>query len=385
MFRSVATATALLLAILVLAGLVRAEPYESKAPRAFMVDAETGAVLYSRNADEPFPPASLAKLMTMEVVFDALKNGRVALDETFFVSEYAWRTGGAPSGTATMFAAVKSSVPLEALIKGAIVQSANDACIIIAEGMAGSEENFAQTMTERARAVGLEESTFVNPTGLPAEGQKVTAREMTLLARHLWREYPEYYGYFSQPDFEWNGIFQRNRNPLLPLEIGADGLGTGFAEASGYAITASATRQRRRVFVTLGGLTSEDERVEEARKIIDWGMRAFAKRALFAAGEAIGEVRVYGGEKSRLAVRAAESLSVLVPLGEPGRLSARIVYQGPVPAPVEEGAEVGTLQIWLGDTLSQEAPLYAAESVAKGTLRQRAVGAMGELLIGWMR
>ncbi|WP_163272705.1 D-alanyl-D-alanine carboxypeptidase family protein [Chelativorans alearense] len=385
MFRSVATAAALLLAILVLAGTVKAETFESKAPRAFMVDAETGAVLYSRNADEPFPPASLAKLMTMETVFDALKNGRLALDETFFVSEYAWRTGGAPSRTATMFAAVKSSVPLEALIKGAIVQSANDACIIIAEGMAGSEENFAAAMTKRARAIGLQESTFVNATGLPAEGQKVTAREMTLLARHLWREYPEYYRYFSQPDFEWNGIFQRNRNPLLPLEIGADGLGTGFTEASGYAITASAARQRRRVFVTLGGLTSEDERVEEARKIIDWGMRAFAKRPLFAAGEAIGEVRVYGGEKSRLAVRAAESLPVLVPLGEPERLSARIVYQGPVPAPVEEGAEVGTLQIWLDDTLSQEAPLYAAESVAEGTLTQRAVGAVGELLLGWTR
>ncbi|MCT7375397.1 D-alanyl-D-alanine carboxypeptidase [Chelativorans sp. EGI FJ00035] len=375
----------MLLAILVFAGPLWAAPFESKAPRAFMIDAETGAVLYSKNADELFPPASLAKLMTMEIVFDALKKGRLALEETFFVSEHAWRTGGAPSRTATMFAAVKSSVPLEALIKGAIVQSANDACIIIAEGMAGSEENFAHLMTERARAIGLEKSTFVNPTGLPAEGQQVTAREMTLLARHLWREYPEYYGYFSQPAFEWNGIFQRNRNPLLPLEIGADGLKTGFTEASGYAITASAARQRRRLFVTLGGLASEEERVEEARKIIDWGMRAFAKREILAAGEAIGEVNVYGGDKSRLAVRTAESLTVLMPLDEPERLSARIVYQGPVPAPVEEGAEIGTLQIWLGDTLSQEAPLYAAEPVAKGTLRQRAVGAVGELLLGWMR
>lgn len=193
MYRLVATVAGLFaLAVSMQVSPARAQLFESKAPQAFMVEAETGTILFSKNADDLFPPASLAKLMTMEVVFDALKSRRLSLEETFYVSENAWRTGGAVSGTATMFAEVTSSLPLEALIQGAIVQSANDACIIIAEGMAGSEESFARLMTERARAIGMEKSTFVNSTGLPAEGQGVTARELVLLALHLWREYPEF-------------------------------------------------------------------------------------------------------------------------------------------------------------------------------------------------
>ncbi|MDZ5697714.1 D-alanyl-D-alanine carboxypeptidase family protein [Chelativorans sp. M5D2P16] len=362
-----------------------AQPFETKAKQAYMIDAETGTVLLSKNPDTPFPPASIAKLMTMEVVFEALKSGRLSLDDGFYVSEHAWRTGGAVSGTATMFAEVTSTVPLEALIRGAVIQSANDACIAIAEGMAGAEESFAGLMTQRARRLDLEKSTFVNATGLPAEGQQVTAREMTSLAQHIWREYPEYYGYFSEPDFEWNGIRQRNRNPLLPMEIGADGLKTGYTEESGYAIVASIARQGRRLFLTLGGLESERERAEEARKVLDWGMRGFEMRTLFAEGEVIGAASVYGGAKSSVALRPAKPVAILVPLTEPERLSARIVYEGPVPAPVEEGAEIGTLQIWLGDTLSREAPVYAGEPVARGTLHQRALDAVGELLIGWMR
>src|SRR5690606_9960184 len=186
-------------------------------------DADTGTVLFAKDADTLFPPASLAKLMTMEVVFNAIKLGRLTLDDEFQVSENAWRTGGAPSRTSTMFAALKSSIRLEDLIQGVIVQSANDGCIIIAEGMAGSEENFAQMMTERARELGLPKSTFRNSTGLPAEGQHVTARELVQLADHLWRQYPEFYRFYSQPEFTWNKITQRNRNPLLGTNVGADG------------------------------------------------------------------------------------------------------------------------------------------------------------------
>lgn len=350
-----------------------------------MMDAASGAVLFSKRADEPFPPGSLAKLMTVEVIFEALKNGRLAPDDTFVISENAWRTGGAPSGTTTMFAEVKSSVPLEALLQGIIVQYANDACIAVAEAMTGSEERFGQMMTERARALGLGTSAFVNATGLPAEGQQVTVREMTALALHLWREYPEHYPIFSQPAFEWNRIFQRNRNPLLALDIGVDGLSVGYAEGSGYAITASAIRGGRRLFATLSGMDSETERLEEARKMLDWGFNAFEARRLLAAGEVVGEASVYGGEKGSVTLRTAKPLSMPVPQGDPGRLTARIVYQGPLPAPVEEGEEVGTLQISIDGTLSLEAMLLAGESVAEGTLPRRAFGAVRELLVGWAR
>ncbi|WP_309084450.1 D-alanyl-D-alanine carboxypeptidase family protein [Chelativorans sp.] len=360
--------------------------FETKAAQAFLVDGGTGAVLYQKDPDTPFPPASLAKLMTVEVVFHALKNGRLSMHDQFVVSEHAWRKGGAPSGTATMFAAVKSSVPVAALIQGIIVQQANDACIILAEAMAGSEENFAKLMNERARAIGLKTSTFVNPTGLPAEGHQVTAREMVLLAQHLQREYPQYYRYFSQPEFEWNRILQRNRNPLLRLDIGVDGLGSGFTEGIGYSIAASQKRGDRRVFAALAAIPSEEERVEETRKMLEWAMSAFQQRQLFAAGEIVGEASVYGGEEGSVPLRPQGPLVALVPAaGHEQPVSARIAYQGPLPAPVEEGTQVAKLQVWLGDTLSQETPLYAAESVAAGTLRQRAFGAVQELLVGWMR
>ncbi len=381
-FRTLSTAFAILL-ILVLPG--QAQLFETRAEQAFVIDAETGTVLYSKDADTLIPPASLAKLMTMEVVFHALKTGRLGMDDEFLVSENAWRTGGAPSGTSTMFAAIKSSIRLEDLIQGVIVQSANDGCIIIAEGMAGSEENFAQLMTERARRIGLSTSVFKNSTGLPAEGQVVTVRELALLAHHIWREYPEYYRYYSQSEFTWNKIRQTNRNPLLRMDIGADGLKTGYTSESGYAIVGSVERQGRRLFAALSGLPSENARAEEARRILDWGMRAFEKREIFATDEVVGAANLYGGEKGSVALKAKAPVAIFVPITNRDRLVARIVYEGPLRAPVEEGMPVGTLKVWIGDTLSQETPLYTAESVGTGSLHSRALDAIGELLVGWMR
>jgi len=363
----------------------QAQLFESRAGQAFMIDAETGTVLYAKDPDKLIPPASLAKLMTMEVVFHALKSGRLTMDDTFFVSEHAWRTGGAPSGTSTMFAALKSSIRLEDLIQGVIVQSANDGCIIIAEGMAGSEENFAQLMTERARQIGLTKSVFKNATGLPAEGQLVTVRELAMLALHIWREYPDYYRYYSQPDFTWNRIRQTNRNPLLKMDIGADGLKTGFTDGSGYAIVGSVNREGRRLFAALSGLSSENARAEEARKILDWGVRAFETFEVFAADEVVGEAQLFGGEKGSVALKARAPVAILVPITNRDRLVARIVYQGPLQAPVEAGTPAGTLKVWIGDTLSQETPLYTAESVGTGSLHSRAMDAIGELLVGWLR
>ena len=363
----------------------QAQLFETKARQGFMIDADTGTVLFAKDADTLFPPASLAKLMTMEVVFNAIKLGRLTLDDEFQVSENAWRTGGAPSRTSTMFAELESSIRLEDLIQGVIVQSANDGCIIIAEGMAGSEENFAQLMTERAREIGLTRSVFRNSTGLPAEGQLVTARELVLLAQHIWREYPEFYRYYSQGEFTWNKILQRNRNPLLALNIGADGLKTGFTEESGYAIVGSVRRDSRRLFVALSGMESDNQRAEESRRILEWGMRSFEKLDLYKAGEVVGEAKTFGGEKGGVALRADGPISIFVPITNRDRLIARIVYEGPVVAPVEEGTPIGTLKVWIGDTMSQETPLYAAEGVGTGALHQRALDAVEELLVGWLR
>jgi D-alanyl-D-alanine carboxypeptidase (penicillin-binding protein 5/6) len=362
-----------------------AQLFETKAAQAFMIDAETGTVLFSKDADALIPPASLAKLMTMEVVFNALKSGRLKLDDTFVVSEHAWRTGGAPSGTSTMFAALKSAIRIEDLIRGVTVQAANDGCIVIAEGMAGSEDNFARQMTERARLIGLEKSTFVNATGLPADGQRTTVRELALLALHIWRAYPDFYRYYGEKEFTWNKITQRNKNPLLTMDIGADGLVAGASEESGLGIVGSASQAGKRVIVAMSGLKDDRERAEEARKLLEWGLRSFEKTEIFGKDEVVGEAEVFGGTKSGVALTAKGPIDIFLPITNRDRLTARIVYDGPLPAPVEKGQPVGSLKVWIGDTLSQETPLYAAEAVGVGSLPSRALDAAEELAIGWLR
>ncbi len=362
----------------------RAQLYETRAAQAMLVDVESGSVLFSKDADAKIPPASLAKLMTMEVVFNALKSGRLTLQDKFQVSENAWRTGGATSGGSTMFADLDSEIALEDLIQGVIVQSANDGCIVIAEGMAGSEANFARLMTQRAQAIGLTNSVFTNSTGLPDPAQTVTVRDLVRLARHIQREYPEFYRYYSQPDFTWNGITQRNRNPLLSMDIGADGMKTGFTDESGYAIVGSVVRDGRRLIVAMSGLTSERERAEEARKLLEWGARAFEARPLFAKGEVVGHARLFGGASLNVPLTVADDLDILVPITNTDRLTARIVYQGPIPVPVEIGAELATLRVFIDGELAQEVPLVAAETVEAGPLHRRALDAVAELMLGWL-
>ena len=375
----------LLLGLLLSLTQAQAQLFETKAAQAFMIDADTGTVLFSKDADKPIPPASMAKLMTMEVVFNAIKSGRLKLDDTFVVSENAWRKGGAPSGTSTMFAKLKSAIRLEDLIQGVTVQAANDGCIVIAEGMAGSEDNFAAQMTERARQVGLKTSTFVNSTGLPADGQQTTVRELAQLGLHLWRDYPDFYRYYGLKDFTWNKISQRNRNPLLAMDIGADGLAVGASEASGFGIVASVSHNGTRVFMAMSGLANDKERAEEARKLLDWGARSFEKTEIFAKDEVVGEAQVFGGAKSGVTLKAKGPIDIFLPITNRDKLTARIVYRGPVAAPVEKGQPVGALRVWIGDTLSQETPLFAAESIGVGTLPQRALDAVKELAIGWLR
>nr|WP_319485090.1 D-alanyl-D-alanine carboxypeptidase family protein [uncultured Cohaesibacter sp.] len=360
-----------------------AQVYETAAKHAYLIDFNSGSVLFSKEEDEPVPPASLAKLMTLEVVFHALKTGQLKLDEEFYISEHAWREGGANSGGSTMFAKLGSMVPLDALLHGIIVQSGNDACIAVAEGMAGNEETFAQLMNKRAEEIGLTNSHFVNSTGLPADGQKVTARDLAVLARHIIEEYPEYYHYFAIPEYTWNNITQQNRNPILGFTEGADGLKTGHTEAAGYCLVASAKRGDERLIAVLTGMKSQKERREEARKIMNWGFRAFTSRRIFDPDEKIAYANVFGGDKAEVMLVSKRPVSLFMPRSQEGNLKARVVYDGPLRAPLEEGVEVATLKVWNDDKLIYEAPLITGESIGRGTTSQRAIGALKELLLGW--
>jgi D-alanyl-D-alanine carboxypeptidase (penicillin-binding protein 5/6) len=373
-------------AILLLGATVaRAQAFETPADTAYMVDVGSGTVLFSKAADRRIPPASLAKLMTVAYVLDEVKARNLSLSDSFAVSENAWRTGGAPSRTSTMFAELNSTIAVEDLLRGVIVQAANDGCIVLAEGIAGSEAAFVELLNERAREIGLADSVFVNSTGLPAEGQHTTMRDMVVLAAHIAREHPRHYRMFAEPNFTWNGIFQRNRNPLLGLDIGADGLAVGFSDEGGFGIVGSVWRDGRRLVAAMSGLSTDNQRRDEARRMLDWGIKGFETNALFDRGQVVGEARLFGGDKAAIALRAEGPVTLLMPVDNRERVTARIVYQGPVRAPVEEGAPVGVLRVWVGEALSQETPLYAAESVGTGSLTQRATDAAVELLTGWIR
>jgi D-alanyl-D-alanine carboxypeptidase (penicillin-binding protein 5/6) len=379
-------AAILVTAVFMLSALQQAQAqiYSTPAEAALLMDAETGTVLFSKNPDTRIPPASLAKIMTMEVVFDQLKRGKLKLDDRFFVSENAWRNGGASSGGSTMFAKLNSEIRLEDLIRGVVIQSANDGSIIIAEGLAGSEQAFANLMNQRARQIGLDASNFTNSTGLPDPEQYVTIRDLAKLARYIIREYPNYYRYYREKDFEWNNIRQRNRNPLLASNIGADGMKTGYTEESGYGIVGTAKREGRRLVAVLSGMTSKSQRAEEARKILDWGFRAFEKITLFEEGEILGQASVYGGEKPGVDVVGEGPVSIYLPIGYRDKMKARIVYTGPLMPPVAKGSQIASLKVWIDDELSQETKLYAAEDVNKGGLQRQAVDALKELLFGWL-
>ncbi|MCV9907198.1 D-alanyl-D-alanine carboxypeptidase [Brucella sp. HL-2] len=359
--------------------------FATKAPQVLLLDDKSGTVLLSKNPDMKVPPASLAKLMTAEVVFEALEKGQTTLETSYPVTEYAWRTGGAPSGTSTMFAKIKSTPTVADLLQGMIVQAANDGAIILAEGLSGSEAAFAQKMNERAKDLGLIGSNFVNATGLPAEGQTVTLSDLIKLARHIHSAHPERYVYYAQPAFTWNNIMQRNRNPLLRLDIGADGMGTGYTEASGYALVASAEQNGRRLFLAMSGLTSIKEREEEAKKLIQWGMTSFDTISIYSANEEIGTAQVFGGSASSVSLKVKDDVELLLPKEGRDKLKARISYEGPLNAPIETDTQVGTLRFELNGNVVQQMPLYTAQSVSVGTLSQRAMGAALELSTGWLR
>ena len=361
------------------------EPFVTKAPQVLLIDHDSGTVLLAKNPDKNIAPASLAKLMTAELVFHALKENRIRLDTTYTVSEYAWRTGGAPSRTSTMFAALKSSISVEDLLQGMIVQAANDGAIILAEGLAGNEQSFAEMMNNRAVELGLSNSRFVNSTGLPAPGQTVTLSDLLRLAQHIYTTYPEFYKFYSQPNFTWNKIFQRNRNPLLALDIGADGLATGYTEDSGYALVGSAAKNGRRLFLAMSGLATIKEREEEAKKLVDWGMSAFDEVQIFSAEDIVGDAEVFGGSQATVPLKVENEVSLLLPKDGREKLKASLIYEGPLQAPFAAGIRVGTVEFELDGAIVRELPVVTAKAVQEGTLSQKARSAALELATGWMR
>jgi D-alanyl-D-alanine carboxypeptidase (penicillin-binding protein 5/6) len=363
----------------------RAQAFQSAAPYAVLLDSGSGAVLYEKAADELMVPASMAKIATALVAFQEIAQGKMTLETEISISENAWRKGGGVSGGSTMFALVHSRVKLGDLLQGLIVQSGNDAAIALAEAVAGDEASFARIMTERVRALGLAKSVYRNATGMADPEQKVTARELARLSDHIIRTYPELYRIFGQRDFTWNKIKQSNRNPLLAMDIGADGLKTGNIDETGYGMVGSAVQRGQRLIVVVNGLKNARDRANEARKLLEWGFRSFEQRQIFAEGEAVGEASVYGGEKGRIALKARGPVSLLVPRGSSERLAARIVYRGPLQAPVAEGAEVARLLVTRGEVKTLEIPLYAAETVPVGSLQQRALDALLEAATGWVR
>lgn len=354
-------------------------------PQALLLDFDSGSVLFERAADTANPPASIAKLMTMAVVFEEVSSGRLSPDTEFKVSEYAWRRGGAPSGGSTMFAAVNSSIKVSDLLRGAIIPSGNDGAIVLAEGISGNELAFTVKMNEEAKRLGLTGSVFVNSSGLADPDQKTTPRDMAKIAAHIIRDYPELYKIYSEPDFLWNKIRQSNRNPLLGMSLGADGFMTGYQKDAGFNLVGSAVQNDQRLIVVIMGSKSEKERAEDARKLLEWGFRSFESRLLFESGQIVGEATLYGGARGGALLTSNETIRVLVPRSGDEKLVARIRYEGPIPAPVEKGATLARLMVYRGEQLALDVPLVAAEPVPEGPLWRRAMDGAYELVVSLLR
>lgn len=356
-----------------------------KAPQALLMDAESGAVLFQRNGDEMMYPASMSKLMLLAVMFKALKTGEIKPDQTFLMTESAARRGGAMAGASSMQVTPGTKVPVAELIKGIIVQSGNDAAICVAENMSGSEPAFATRMNQEARALGLRKSQFRNATGLFHPEHQVTARELALIARHLIRDYPEHYPLFALKDYTWGKTKFTNRNPLLAVMPGADGLKTGHIREAGYGLVGSAVQDSRRLIVVVNGLATQEERRDEARKLLEWGFKSFGEARLFDAGEEVGRARVWGAQRFSVPLVGHQDVTMLVPKAGSPKVVARVHYTGPLKPPVKKGDQVAVLRLSTPQDSGTEVPLYAAEDVGEGPLWWRGLDSLLHLATRWMR
>lgn len=355
---------------------------ETSAEFAMLMDYDTGAVLWGKNVDEQMYPSSMSKLMTLEMLFNAIREGTVSLDDEFRISEYAWRVGGAASGSSTMFADLNSNVPVDAILHSIIIQSGNDACIATAEALSGSESAFAEAMNERAKELGMNNSHFVNSTGWPHPEHVTTPYDLGLLARHLIKDFPEYYPIFRQTEFTWNGIRQANRNPGLYLDPTIDGLKTGHTQAAGYGLVASAKRGDQRLILVINGLSSEKARADETVKLIDWGFRSFKKYKLFDAGAVVDTAPVWQGTYDEVPLVSTSDIQVIISPQQRKDMKVSVVYQAPVAAPVALGQEIGKLRVEVPGAPAQEYPLVAGGAVERQGIFGRAIGALKHMILG---
>ncbi len=352
-------------------------PVDVQARQALIVDFATGATLLEKNADERMPPSSMSKLMTMYVVFEKLKAGQLQLDATMPVSERAWRMGGSK-----MFVDLGSQVTVEDLIHGVIVQSGNDACIVLAEGISGSETQFAELLNETGRRIGLTNSTFRNSTGWPDPEHRMTARDLATLARRIITDFPEYYAYYNQRSFRFNNITQENRNPLLSRVAGADGLKTGHTEEAGYGLTGSAVRGDRRVILVVNGLPSMRARAEESDRLMEWAFREFEAVVLFRAQDTIEDVPVYLGERAKVPMVGGRDLVLTLPRQWRSRLQVRLHYTSPLTAPVARGQQIGEMQVGGQGVPELRVPLLAGADVEKLGLISRIPAVVSQMVFG---
>jgi D-alanyl-D-alanine carboxypeptidase (penicillin-binding protein 5/6) len=338
----------------------RAAELDTIAAQAILVDVTSGTVLFEKNADERMPTSSMSKIMTMYMVFSAIRDGRLSLDDTLPVSERAWRMQGSK-----MFTELGNRIRVEDLIRGVIIQSGNDASVVLAEGLAGTEEEFAARMTRQAREMGMNDSNFTNATGWPDDDHYSTARDLATLAHRMIRDFPEFYHYYSETEFTYHNIRQGNRNPLLYRNMGVDGLKTGHTEAAGYGLTASAERNGRRLVLVVNGLPSMQARADESARIIEWGFREFDTYPLFRRGEQVETASVWMGEAAAVPVTVGEDLAVTMNRKERDGLKVTARLQEPVPAPVSSGTQVGVLVVEGPGIGTKEVPLIAAADVGR--------------------
>ncbi len=359
--------------------------FRSEAKHAFLMEYDSGAILYEKDADTLMAPASMSKLMTLAVIFKSIKAGELRLEDEFVMSEHAWRTGGAPSRTSAMFVPIHARVTLNELLQGIIVQSGNDAAIAVAEGLAGSEAAFAQVMTKEARRIGLAKSIFTNSTGLTHPDHKMTARELAILSSHLIRHYPTLYKMFAQKRFNYRRHKFISRNRLLFAKLGVDGLKTGFTSAAGYSVALSAEQGGRRLIAVLGGLKTAEERWSEARRMLQWGFNGFRNFKIFEGDQVVGQARVWGGSRIYVPLIGQKTISVVLPRFPANqKLRAEVVYDTPLKPPIQKGDQVAVLRVASTSGTTNELPLYAAEDVARGGTMRQGLDSLFHLAFGWL-
>jgi D-alanyl-D-alanine carboxypeptidase (penicillin-binding protein 5/6) len=349
------------------------------AKQAYIIDASSDAVLLLKDGDKPMHPSSMAKLMTIYIVFEELKAGRLKPDSRFRVSERAWRMAGSK-----MFVDINTEVTVDELLKGIIVQSGNDACVVVAEGLSGTDEAFAQRMTQRGKEMGLTGSVFKNSSGWPADGQYVTARDLAVLAKRTIDDFPDLYRYYAIAEYTYNGISQENRNRLLKSTPGTDGLKTGHTEEAGYGVVSSTTRDGRRMIVVVNGLANMAERARETERLTEWAFREHANTIVLKPGEKAIDAKVWLGETDSVPLTTTRQIVATTPVGQQGNVKVTVSYDGPLAAPIAKGQTVGKLVVGIAGGRTQEFPLIAAEDVPKLGPFGRSWALIRHYLFGWL-